>query len=111
MTTYNAFSDRQAWADLNLMDYGDYADCVEYVNQTWYGNDQLEGEWYYIDYDRRMIYAGSFGNYNSPGADSYTHCVVYGEYDEDREDFEADVQELEGSPEYLETEEESEEVK
>ena len=60
-----------------LKDFGDYADCVEYVNQSEYGDGQYEGEWYYGDDDNLTLYTGTFGNYNSPGASDYTYVETF----------------------------------
>jgi hypothetical protein len=95
--SYNAFN-HKAWAEAGLKDYGDFADMVEFVNQTEYGDGQLEGEWYYCDDETRTIYTGTFGNYNSPGADSYTNADVY---DEDEiDEYNAEKAKLEAQDEY-----------
>lgn len=96
---YNAFN-HKAWAEAGLKDFGDFAECVEYVNQSEYGDGQLEGEWYYCDDETRTIYTGTFGNYNSPGASSYTNADVY---DEDEiDDYNAEKAKLEAQDEYSE---------
>ncbi len=107
--SYNAF-DHKGWGAAGLKDYCDFSDAIEYVNQSEYGDGQLEGAWYYCDDETRTIYCGSFGNYNSPGASSYTYAEVYDE--EEREEYEADKRKWESKPEYLdngEDEEDSEE--
>jgi len=104
MTTI-CYDQHQAWKNAGLMDYGDFADCVEYVNQSEYGDGQLEGEWYWIDYENFVIYHGSFGNYNSPGADAFTKADVYDqESGSDGTDFITAAAEWEGKPEYGSTE-------
>jgi hypothetical protein len=94
---YCAF-DHKAWSAAGLKDYGDFAECVEYVEQSEYGDDQLEGGWWYADDAALTIYTGTFGNYNSPGASSYTFADVY----DDPDEFRAEVARLEALPEYLE---------
>lgn len=103
--SYNAF-DHKSWDAAGLKDYGDFSDMVEYINQRDIG-DQLEGEWYYCDDETRTIYSGSFGNYNSPGASSYTNAEVY---DEDEiDDYNAEKARLEQCEEYAETDDDEEE--
>jgi hypothetical protein len=94
--SYNAF-DHAKWDAAGLKDFGDFAECVEYVNQRDYG-DFTEGDWYYCDDETRTIYTGTFGNYNSPGASSYTNADVY-EADE-IEEYEAEKKKLEAQDEY-----------
>lgn len=77
-------------------DFSDYADCVTYCNRSEYGDGQLEGEWYYCDDVNCVIYSGSFGNYNAPGASGYTHCDLY----ETRQAYEDDKAAWEAEPEY-----------
>jgi hypothetical protein len=97
--SYNAFN-RKEWAKAGLKDFGDFAEYVEYVNQTEYGDGQLEGEWYYCDDETRTIYTGTFGNYNAPGASSYTNADVYDEGE--IEDYNAEKAKLEAQDEYSE---------
>lgn len=74
-----------AYAYAGFADYSDYSDRVEYCDQREYGDGQLEGNWYYIPDPEsphnptglRAIYSGTFGNYNSPGADSCTHAESF----------------------------------
>lgn len=100
----NAFN-HKAYAAAGFKDFGEYADCVTFFNQTEFGDGQLEGEWFYADDDTLTIYTGTFGNYNAPGADSYTNAQRY----ECEEEYQEAVAELEAAPEYLETEEPEEE--
>jgi hypothetical protein len=99
-TSYNAF-DHKTWSEAGLKDYGDFADMVEYVNQSEYGDGQLEGEWWWADEEWTTIYWGTFGNDWAPGASSYTYAEVYEE--EEKEDFLAAVAEWESKSEYLES--------
>lgn len=102
--SYNAFN-HKAWDEAGLKDFGDFADMVEYINQSEYGDGQLEGEWYYCDDEKLTIYTGTFGNYNSPGASSYTNADVY-EADE-KEEYEAEKKRLEACDEYSEEQHEA----
>lgn len=99
----NAF-DHKAWTAAGFKDFSEYGDGIEYVNQSEYGDGQLEGEWWYADDKALVIYSGSFGNDNSPGAESYTYAEQY----DTREEFDAAVKEWESKPEYLETDEDEE---
>jgi hypothetical protein len=103
-TNYIAWN-HKAWATAGLKDYGDYSDCIEYINQSEYGDGQLEGEWFWNDDEARTIYYGSFGNDNSPGADSYTAADVYDTEEEYREA----LAEWEAKPEYLDEDEDDQE--
>lgn len=94
-TDYCAWNHRE-WEAASLKDYGDFAECVAYVNQEEDGFEQLRGEWFADDVDALTIYWGSFGNYNSPGASSYTYACVY----DCLEDFQAALAEWEAMPEY-----------
>jgi hypothetical protein len=80
-----------------LKDFGDFADCVEYVNQREYGDGQLEGQWWYDDDEHSTIYYGSFGNDNSPGASSCTYAEVY----DDKTEYLLACAEWMAAPEYL----------
>lgn len=101
-------SDHKGWEAYGLKDFGDYAECVEYVNQTEYGDGQLEGEWFYVDDalyivegqgQFRVIYHGTFGNYNSPGSSCHTHALLF-DVPGQMAHFEAVKEEWEGMPEY-----------
>lgn len=96
-TSYRAY-DHKGWSEAGLKDFGDYAECVEYINQAEYGDGQLEGDWYYCDDENRTIYYGTFGNFNSPGAEHYTSANVYADMD----DYQHEVERLEGMEEYAE---------
>lgn len=89
------------WKNAGLKDFGDFSECIEYVNQTEDGFDSLRGDWFYGDDDTRTIYYGSFGNYNSPGASHYTYADVYDTEEEYREE----LAKWEALPEYLDNEE------
>ena len=111
-TTISAF-DHKAWDDAKLQDYEDFSECVEFCNQVDLG-DCSEGEWYYIPDEPlkegpyvgcRVIYSGSFGNYNAPGASSYTNAEIY---DPDESTFDAAKSLWEAYPEYAEEDEDDE---
>ena len=110
-TTYNAF-DHKGWASAGLKDFAAFSDMIEYVNQSEYGDGQLEGEWFFAD-DEHLpdgsfaIYWGTFGNDNSPGADSYTYAEVYSQ--DEIEEYDTAVREWVAKEEYLDSEEEEEE--
>lgn len=78
--TFCALNSKE-WDEAGLADYEDFSDKVTFCNQIECG-DVTTGEWYYIpdeprDDGSRVIYSGTFGNDNSPGASSYTHAEVY----------------------------------
>ncbi len=97
------------WKENNLKDFGEFAECVEYVNQREYGDGQLEGEWYYIpdEVPPYVIYYGTFGNYNSPGASSYTFAEIYEE--DEKEEYQTLCEKWRSCEEYEECETEDEE--
>jgi len=79
--TINAFNHAK-WERHGLKDYADFTECVTLCDQSEYGDGQLEGEWFFIDDEplpngRRVIYHGSFGNDNAPGASMYTHAEIF----------------------------------
>lgn len=89
-------SDHAEWEKNSLEDFGDFSDKIEYVNQ---GEDAFSGygEWYYVpdeplapmkdvgeyNANERVIYFGSYGNDNSPGASHYTNAEIFDMDDED----------------------------
>lgn len=91
-------------------------DVGDYVNQRHYGDDCLEGQWYatgpvVVDptdgCPHQVIYFGTFGNYNSPGASHYTHATVYDTLDpDDMAEYAADLARWEACPEYLDDDDE-----
>ncbi len=105
------------WKRNGLQDFGDFAECVEYVNEREFA-DHNSGDWFYIpdtvlppmegvDYEgktpnERAIYFGSYGNDNSPGASDYTNAEIFDMDDpEDVAEFEKRKAEWEGAPESL----------
>jgi hypothetical protein len=103
MSNYYNASEYAKWEAAGLKDFADFAECVEFVNQSEYGDDQLEGQWYYCDDATLTIYSGSFGNYHTSGASHYTYAEVYSE--EERADYEAAKADWEAQPEYTEEQE------
>lgn len=105
--TVNAFKHRE-WARHGLADYGTFADQVAECNQ---GEDAFSGygEWFFIPDDPlpnndRVIYFGTWGNDNSPGASSYTNAEIFDMDDpEDAIEYEKRVKEWEGQPEWDES--------
>jgi len=101
----------QEWERQGLQDYGDFAECVSECNQQEWA-DCNSGEWFYIPddpmppceefpYERRVIYYGSWGNDNSPGASHYTSAAVYDMTDSnDVEEYERDKSAWEEQPEW-----------
>jgi hypothetical protein len=109
--SFNAF-DHKDWSAYGLSD--NPCEFAEYVNQSEYGDGQLEGEWYDIPEEPlsvegqgtfRVIYYGSFGNDWAPGASSFTWAELYDVTDPDEmADYAKAVERWENSPEYEETE-------
>lgn len=95
--TYSAFNHKE-WEDAGLRDFSDFSECARYVNQSEYGDGQLEGGWYYVDDESgaMIVYYGFFGNDNSPGASVATYADVF----DCREEYREFVDSLEKSPEY-----------
>lgn len=90
--------DYGSWEAAGLLDFGDFAEKIEYVNQREDGFEVLAGDWFYPHNETRTIYFGTFGNYNSPGADHFTYAEVYDDENEYREA----VASWEAMPEYSE---------
>lgn len=95
-------SDYREWAAQELKDYSDFAECVEYVNQSDDYGDCLRGDWYAADPDNLVVYYGTFGNDHSPGASHYTYADKF----ESKEDYDECVARWESYPEYLSRDEE-----
>lgn len=108
MTTLTAH-EYAMYKTYGLKDYCEYSDKVTYVNQRDYP-DYTEGEWYYDDEDEyitwlgrnKVIYHGTFGNYNSPGYSHYTYAEVYDmDNADDVKEYEASLLRFSLLPEYL----------
>ena len=104
--------DHREWKRHGLADYGDFADQISECNV---GEDAFSGygEWFCIPDDPlpnndRVIYFGTWGNDNSPGASSYTHAEIFNMDDSaDAAEYEKRVQEWESQPEWEEVEEDA----
>lgn len=102
--TINAFNDKE-WTRLGLADFGDFADQINECNV---GEDSFSGygEFFFVPDEPlpngdRVIYFGSWGNDNSPGASMYTHAEIFDVSDPDQlAEFTLRVQEWEVKPEY-----------
>lgn len=100
MTTTSCAFDRD-WSELALAEYHDYSDKITYCRQ---GEDAFSGygSWFYapenpLKSGEYVIYNGTYGNYNSPGADSYTYATLY----DDRSEWLEDVKKWEDQPEFV----------
>ena len=78
--TLSAFNHAE-WERHGLADYGDFADQITEVNV---GEDAFSGfgEWFFVPdgplpNNDRVIYFGSWGNDNSPGASMYTNAEIF----------------------------------
>lgn len=117
--TVKAF-DHEEWEEHSLQDYGEFSDRIAECNQEEFG-DCTRGEWFYIpeevlppmkgvDYgdlkpNERVIYSGSWGNDNSPGASMYTYAEIFDMDDpEEAAEFEKRKAEWEACPEWLPSE-------
>lgn len=93
------------WSRYGLADFGDFADQIVERNM---GEDTFSGygQWFFIPNDplpnnNRVIYSGSWGNDNSPGASSYTHAEIFNMDDtEDASEYGKRVKQWESSPEW-----------
>ncbi len=91
------------WSGEGLLDFGEYAECVEYCNERESGYGDDEGEWFYADEDTLTIYSGTHGNDHSPGTSGNTFATVY----EDEASYRAALEEWESQEEYLESDDDS----
>jgi hypothetical protein len=102
--TIKAFN-HEEWDSYGLADFAEFSDRITEVNV---GEDSFSGygEWYYVPGEplpsgHRVIYFGSWGNDNSPGASLYTHATLFVMNDPDEmADFALRVRELESQPEF-----------
>jgi hypothetical protein len=105
--TINAFNDEE-WKRHGLADYSDFADRITECNV---GEDSFSGfgEWFFVPDETlpngdRVIYFGSWGNDNSPGASTYTNAEIFDALDPDQlVEFSKRVDHWENQPEYIET--------
>lgn len=105
--TLNAFN-HDEWERHGLADYSEYADRITECNV---GEDSFSGfgEWFFVPDESlpngdRVIYFGSWGNDNSPGASTYTNAEIFDALDPDQlVEFSKRVDHWENQPEYIET--------
>lgn len=78
--TVNAF-DQAEWNHHGLSDFSDFAEMISECNV---GEDAFSGfgEWFFVPDEPlsngdRVIYFGSWGNDNSPGASMYTNAELF----------------------------------
>jgi hypothetical protein len=103
--TINAF-DHEEWKRHGLADFGDFADRITECN---IGEDSFSGfgEWFFVPDEPlpngdRVIYFGSWGNDNSPGASTYTNAEIFDALDPDQlVEFSRRVDHWESQPEHL----------
>lgn len=88
--------EHERWKELELKEFHQFSECIQYVNQ-----DELvdcyQGEWFYCDDEKMIIYSGSFGNDNSPGASYYTCAELF----DDETEYRTKKNEWESCPEFL----------
>ena len=105
--TISAFN-HDEWNRYSLADFSDYADQITEVNvseDAFSGN----GDWYFIPNEPlpngdRVIYFGSWGNDNSPGASTYTNAEIFDVLDPNQLiEFSKRVDHWESQPEYVES--------
>jgi hypothetical protein len=105
--TINAFDDAE-WKRHGLADFSEFADQITECNM---GEDAFSGfgEWFFLPDEPlpngdRVIYFGSWGNDNSPGASTYTNAEVFDALDPDQLiEFSKRVDHWESQPEYVES--------
>ncbi len=106
----NAFN-HEEWKRHGLAEYGEFADRITECNV---GEDSYSGygEWFFVPDEPlpngdRVIYFGSWGNDNSPGASTYTNAEIFDALDPDQlVEFSKRVDHWENQPEHIETEDE-----
>ena len=104
--TINEF-DNDEWHRHRLADFGDFADQISECNM---GEDSFSGfgEWFYVPGEPlpngdRVIYFGSWGNDNSPGASDYTNAEIFDCLDDDHlAEFSKRVEQWDEQPEFAE---------
>jgi hypothetical protein len=93
------------WERLGLANYGSFADMI---SECCVGEDAFSGygKWWFVPEEPlpsgdRVIYFGSWGNDNSPGASTYTHAEIFDVSSPDEaKAFERRVRDWESQPEY-----------
>ena len=98
-------SNHAEWFRLGLAEFSEFSECINECNM---GEDEFSGygEWWYVPDEplpsgERVIYFGSWGNDNSPGASHYTFATLFAASDpEEMAEFTLRVQNLEAQPEF-----------
>ncbi len=96
----------EGWRRHGLQDFGDFADLITECNV---GEDSFSGfgDWFFIPADplpsgNRVIYFGSWGNDNSPGASMYTQAEIFDMKDtKDAARYAKRVTKWESQPEFI----------
>ena len=104
--TLSAFN-HDEWERHGLADFGDFADMISECNV---GEDSFSGygDWFFVADEPlpngdRVLYFGSWGNDNSPGASMYTNAEVFdGNDPANLAEFNRRVKHWESQPEYVE---------
>ena len=104
--TISAFN-HDDWNRCSLADFSDFADQIAEVNVS---EDAFSGfgDWFFVPNEPlpngdRVIYFGSWGNDNSPGASMYTHAEIFDALDPDQLiEFSKRVDHWENQPEFAE---------
>ena len=104
--TISAFN-HDEWNRCSLADFSDFADQIAEVNVS---EDAFSGfgDWFFVPNEPlpngdRVIYFGSWGNDNSPGASMYTHAEIFDALDPDQLiEFSKRVDHWENQPEFAE---------
>jgi len=106
--TICAFS-HDEWERHGLANYGDFADQITECNV---GEDAFSGygEWFFVPDEplpsgERVVYFGSWGNDNSPGASSYTYAEIF----DSEAEFQRRMKHWESQPEYVEVDDDDDE--
>lgn len=93
------------WQRYGLADYSDFAEKITEINKG-ENSFSVYGEWFYIPEQPlpngdHVIYFGSWGNDNSPGASQYTHATIFDGGDPDEMiEYALRVRDLESQPEF-----------
>jgi hypothetical protein len=110
--TLNAFNHAE-WERHGLADFGEFADQITECNV---GEDSFSGfgQWFFVSdgplpNNDRVIYFGSWGNDNSPGASMYTNAEIFdGNDPDDIAAFSERVKHWESQPENVESDDDCE---
>jgi hypothetical protein len=110
--TLNAFNHAE-WERHGLADFGEFADQITECNV---GEDSFSGfgQWFFVQdgplpNNDRVIYFGSWGNDNSPGASMYTNAEIFdGNDPDDIAAFSERVKHWESKPENVESDDDCE---